>query len=133
MMFRRFGRYLKRDVRRTAWPTVTGCVALLLFVVVGAAQVLRAHQDERSVDAQGNVYQFGRSVGWATGVVFSRREPSALEFEEITGATKFSYGAEFHYGGYMLRVMQIRQVEYVPSAGASQPATKLLKVTAKIQ
>jgi hypothetical protein len=132
-MFRRFKRFLRKDIRRTAWPTATGCVALLLFIVVGGAQVLRADQDDRTVAAQGNVYQYGRPVGWAMGAVFSRREPSALEFEEITGATKFSYGAEFQYGGYLLRVMQIRQVEYVPSAGTSQLSTKLLKVTAKIQ
>ena len=132
-MFRRFKRSLKKDIRRTAWPTATGGVALLLFIVVGAAQVLRADQDDRTVAAQGNVYQYGRPVGWAMGAVFSRREPSALEFEEITGATKFSYGAEFQYGGYLLRVMQIRQVEYVPSAGTSRLDTKLLKVTAKIQ
>ena len=132
-MFRRFKRFLRKDIRRTVWPTATGCVALLLFIVVGAAQVLRADQDDRTVAAQGNVYQYGRPVGWAMGAVFSRREPSALEFEEITGATKFSYGAEFQYGGYLLRVTQIRQVEYVPSAGTSQLDTKLLKVTAKIQ
>ena len=132
-MIRRFKRVLRKDIRRTAWPTATGLVALLLFIVVGAAQVLRAHQDNRTVAAQGNVYQHGRPVGWGMGVVFSRREPSALEFEEITGATKFSYGAEFQYGGYLLRVTQIRQVEYVPSAGTSQLSTKLLKVTAKIQ
>ena len=132
-MFRRFKRFLRKDIRRTAWPTATGCVALLLFIVVGGAQVLRADQDDRTVAAQGNVYQYGRPVGWAMGVVFSRREPSALEFEEITGATKFSYGAEFQYGGYLLRVTQIRQVEYVPSAGTSQLDTKLLKVIAKIQ
>jgi len=132
-MFRRFKRLLRKDVRRTAWPTATGLVALVLFIVVGAAQVLRAHQDDRTVAAQGNVYQFGRPVGWAMGAVFSRRDPSALEFEEITGATKFSYGAEFQYYGYLLRVTQIRQVEYVPSAGTSQLDTKLLKVTAKFQ
>jgi|RhiMethySRZTD1v2_1073278.scaffolds.fasta_scaffold178649_2 hypothetical protein len=132
-MFRRFKRSLRKDIQRTVWPTATGCVALLLFVVVGGVQMLRAHQDDRTVVAQGNVYQFGRPVGWATGAVFSRREPSVLEFEEITGATKFSYSAEFQYGGYMLKVMQVRQVEYVPSPGASQPNTKLLKVTAKIQ
>ena len=132
-MFRRFKRLLSKDIRRTAWPTATGLVALVLFIVVGAAQVLRAHQDDRTVAAQGNVYQFGRPVGWAMGAVFSRRDPSALEFEEITGATKFSYGAEFQYYGYLLRVTQIRQVEYVPSAGTSQLDTKLLKVTAKIQ
>jgi hypothetical protein len=131
-MLRQFKRSLRKDIRRTVWPTATGCVALLLFTVVGATQVLRAHQDDRVIAAQGNVYQFGRSVGWASGVVFSRREPAALEFEEITGATRFSYGAEFQYGGYMLRVTQIRQVEYVPSTGTSQHATKLLKVTAKI-
>ena len=132
-MIRRFKRVLRKDIRRTAWPTATGCVALLLFIVVGAAQVLRANEDDRSVAAQGNVYQYGRPVGWAMGAVFSRREPSALEFEEITGATKFSYGAEFQFGGYLLRVTQIRQVEYVPSAGTSQLDTKLLKVIAKIQ
>jgi hypothetical protein len=132
-MFRRFKRSLRKDIQRTVWPTATGCVALLLFVVVGGVQMLRAHQDDRTVVAQGNVYQFGRPVGWATGAVFSRREPSVLEFEEITGATKFSYSAEFQYGGYMLKVMQVRQVEYVPAPGASQPNTKLLKVTAKIQ
>ena len=132
-MFRRFKRVLRKDIRRTAWPTATGLVALLLFIVVGGAQILRAHQDDRTIAAQGSVYQYGRPVGWAMGVVFSRREPSALEFEEITGATKFSYGAEFQYGGHLLRVTQIRQVEYVPSAGTSQLSTKLLKVTAKIQ
>ena len=132
-MFGRFKRYLRKDVRRTAWPTATGCVALLLFIVVGAAQVLRADQDDRTVAAQGSVFQYGRPVGWAMGVVFSRREPSALEFEEITGAKKFSYAAEFQYGGYLLRVTRVRQVEYVPSAGTSQLDTKLLKVTAKIQ
>jgi len=56
-MFRRFKRFLKKDIRRTAWPTATGGVALLLFIVVGAAQVLRADQDDRTVAAQGNVYQ----------------------------------------------------------------------------
>ena len=131
-MFRRFKRRLRKDIRRTVWPTATGCVALLLFVVVGGVQVLRAHQDNRVIAAQGNVYQFGNPVGWATGAAFSRREPSTLEFEEITGATKFSYGAEFQFAGYMLKVIQIRQVEYVPSGGAT-PSTKLLKVTAKIQ
>jgi hypothetical protein len=132
-MLRKFKRSLRKDIRRTAWPTATGLVALVLFIVVGAAQVLRAHQDDRTIAAQGNVYQYGRPVGWAMGVVFSRREPAALEFEEITGATKFSYGAEFQYGGYLLRVTQIRQVEYVPSAGTSQLSTRLLQVTAKIQ
>ena len=77
-MFRRFKRFLRKDIRRTAWPTATGCVALLLFIVVGGAQVLRADQDDRTVAAQGNVYQYGRPVGWAMGAVFSRREPSAL-------------------------------------------------------
>ena len=132
-MFRRFKRVLRKDIRRTAWPTATGLVALLLFIVVGGAQILRAHQDDRIIAAQGNVYQFGYPVGWATGAAFSRREPAVLQFEEISGATKFSYGAEFQYGGHRLKVMQVRQVEYVPSPGASQPSTKLLKVTAKIQ
>jgi hypothetical protein len=132
-MLRRLKRRVRSDIRRTVWPTATGCVALLLFVVVGAVQVLRAHQDDRVIATQGNVYQFGRPVGWAAGAVFSRREPSTLEFEEITGATKFSYGAEFQFGGYTLRVVQVRQVEYVPSPGTPQLSTRLLKVTAKIQ
>jgi hypothetical protein len=131
-MFRRVKLVLRKEIRRTVWPTATGCVALLLFVVVGGVQILSAHQDDRVIAAQGNVYQFGYPVGWATGAVFSRREPSVLEFEEISGATKFSYGAEFLYAGHRLKVMQVRQVEYVPSPGAL-PSTKLLKVTAKIQ
>jgi hypothetical protein len=130
-MRRRFRRYLRDNIRRTVWPSAVGVVALLLFVVAGAIQLLR-DRDNRVVEAHGNVYQSGRPVGWANGVAFSRKDPGALEFEEITGATKFSHAAEFQYDGYVLKVLQIREVEYVPS-GRTQLDTRLLKVLAKIQ
>jgi len=130
-MLKQFKQNLKESARRTVWPTAMGLVALLLFSAAGATHILRDHES-RSVNEQGNVYQSGRPVGWAAGVHFSRKEPSALEFEEIQNAARLTHGSEFQYGGYVLKILQIRQVEYVPS-GASRLETKLLKVVAKIQ
>jgi len=39
-MWNQFKSTLNEDVRRTAWPTTLGMVALLLFAVVGATQLL---------------------------------------------------------------------------------------------
>jgi hypothetical protein len=130
-MLRQFKRHLKESARRTAWPTAMGLVALLLFSAAGATHILR-DQESRSVDEQGNIYQSGRSVGWAVGARISRKEAAAVEFEEILNAAKLAHGAEFQYGGYVLKIFQIRQVEYVPS-GHAKLETKLLKVVAKIQ
>jgi len=116
--------------RRNAWP-VMGFAALFVFVAVGATQLLRA-SEARTVSEQGSIIQSGRTVGWAIGVHFSRKEDAALEFDEILNAGKLQHGTEFQYAGYLLKISQIRQVEYVP-AGAARPETKLLKVVAKIQ
>src|SRR5690348_7528975 len=116
--------------RQNAWPVV-GLAALLVFIAVGATQLLR-DPDTRTVSEQGSVVQSGRTVGWAIGVHFSRKENAALEFDEILNAGKLQHGTEFQYGGYVLKIMQIRQVEYVPP-NAPHPDTKLLKVVAKIQ
>jgi len=108
-----------------------GFAALTVFVAVGATQLLR-DRDTRTVSAQGSLTQSGRTVGWAVGVHFSRKEDAALEFEEILDAGKLRHDNEFQYAGYVLKIMQIRQVEYV-TAGTAQPETKLVKVVAKIQ
>ena len=130
-MVKQFKQHLKESARRTVWPTAMGLVALLLFSAAGATHILR-EQESRSVDEQGNVYQSGRIVGWAAGARFSRKEATAVEFEEIQNAGKLAHGAEFQFGGYVLKIQQIRQVEYVPS-GHAKLETKLLKVVAKIQ
>jgi len=129
-MWRKFKLHFRENVRRTAWPTAIGITAFLLFTVAGATQLLRANEGP-PIDAQGSVYQSGKSVGWAMGVTFSRKDPAALEFEQIANATKLAPGAEFQYAGYVLKISQIRQVEYV-SAG-TRLETKLHKVLAKIQ
>lgn len=116
--------------RKHAWPLM-GFAALLVFVAVGVTQLMR-DSEARSVSEQGSVIQSGRTVGWAIGVHFSRKEEAALEFDEILNAGKLQHGTEFQYAGYVLKIMRIRQVEYVP-AGAAHPDTKLLKVVAKIQ
>jgi hypothetical protein len=129
-MLRQFKHHLKESARRTVWPTAVGFVSLFLFGAAGATQLLR--DDIPPIDRQGSIYQHGRAVGWANGVAFSRKEPAALEFDEIANAARLSHGAEFQYGGYVLKIQQIRQVEYVPSSSAKLE-TKLLKVVAKIQ
>jgi hypothetical protein len=108
-----------------------GFAALFVFVAVGATQLLR-DRDARQVSEQGSIVQSGRAVGWAVGVHFSRKEDSALEFEEIRDAGKLQHGTEFQYAGYVLKIMRIHQVEYLPP-GAAHPDTKLVKVVAKIQ
>jgi hypothetical protein len=108
-----------------------GFAALFVFVAVGATQLLR-DRDTRAVSEQGSITQLGRTVGWAVGAHFSRKEQAALEFEQILNAGKLQHGAEFEYAGYVLKIMQIHQVEYVP-AGAAHQDTKLVKVVAKIQ
>ena len=118
------------SARKNAWPMM-GFAALFVFVAVGATQLLR-DRDTRSVDAQGSVMQSGRTVGWAVGAHFSRKQDAALEFDEILNASKLQHGIEFEYGGYVLKILQIHQVEYVPP-NAPQPDTKLIKVVAKIQ
>jgi hypothetical protein len=108
-----------------------GFAALFVFVAVGATQLLRP-SEARTISEQGSVIQSGRTVGWAIGVHFSRKEDAALEFSEILNAGKLQHAAEFQYSGYVLKIMQIHQVEYVP-AGTAHPDTKLVKVVAKIQ
>jgi hypothetical protein len=130
-MLNQFKRRLRISSRRTVWPTAVGGAALLLFVAAGATQLLRAGET-RAVDEQGSIYQSGRLVGWAVGATFSRQEPEALEFEQISNAAKFARDAEFQYGGYLLRILRVRQVEFVPS-GPARTDTRLLKVVAKIQ
>jgi hypothetical protein len=115
---------------RKAWP-VMGFAALLVFVAVGATQLLR-DSDARAVREQGNVTQSGHTVGWGVGVHFSRSEGAALVFDEILNAGRLQHNAEFEYGGYVLKITQIRQVEYVPP-DALRPETRLVKVVAKIQ
>ena len=129
-MWRKFKLKFKENVRRTAWPTTVGFIAFVLFTVAGATQLLRANESP-PIGVQGSVYQSGKSVGWAMGVSFSRKDPSALEFDQIAHAAKLTPGAEIQYGGYILRISQIREVEYV-SAG-KQLETRLHKVVAKIQ
>lgn len=129
-MWRKFKLHFRENVRRTVWPTAIGLTAFVLFTVAGATQLLRANESP-PIDMQGSVYQSGKTVGWAMGVTFSRKDPAALEFEQIANAARLAPGAEFQYGGYMLRILQIHQVEYV-SAG-KQLETKLHKVVAKIQ
>src|SRR5579871_2504092 len=104
------------STRRNAWPLV-GLAALLVFAAAGATQLLRA-TDARTVSEQGDVTQSGRTVGWAIGAHFSRREDSALEFDEIVNAGSLQPNIEFQYGGYVLKIMQIRQVEYPPIGAA---------------
>jgi len=118
------------SLRRPAWPLV-GFAALLVFVAVGATQLLR-DRDTRTVTEQGSLMQSGRTVGWAVGAHFSRKEEAAVEFDEILNAGKLQHDTEFQYDGYLLKIKEIRQVEYVPP-GAARPDTKLVKVVAKIQ
>jgi len=108
-----------------------GFAALFVFVAVGATQLMRT-SEARTVSEQGSIIQSGRTVGWAIGVHFSRKEDAALEFGEILNAGKLQHATEFQYAGYVLKIMQIHQVEYLP-AGAAHPDTKLVKVVAKIQ
>ena len=130
-MLEKFKQHLKESVRRTVWPSAVGVVALVLFIVVGATQLLRAGPT-RSVDEQGSIYQSGRLVAWAAGAAFSRQEAEAIEFEQISNAARFVRDAEFHYAGYVLKIVRIRQIEYV-SSGPARTDTRLLKVLAKIQ
>ena len=129
-MWSKFNKNSKENVRRTVWPTAIGITAFLLFTAAGATQLLRANEGP-AIDAQGSIYQSGKTVGWAMGVAFSRKDPATLEFDQIANAARLAPGTEFQYGGYVLRISQIRQVEYV-SAGR-QLETKLHKVVAKIQ
>src|SRR5882724_6713040 len=130
-MVKQFKQHLRESARRTVWPTAMGLVALLLFSAAGATHILR-EQESRSVEEQGSIYQSGRTVGWAVGASFSRKEASTVEFEEILNAARLAHGSEFQYGGYVLKILRIRQVEYV-SSGHAKLETKLLKVVAKIQ
>lgn len=129
-MWSKLNLHFRENVRRTVWPTAIGITAFVLFTVAGATQLLRANEGP-PIDAQGSVYQSGKTVGWAMGVSFSRKDPAALEFEQIANAAKLAPGTEFQYAGYVLRISQIRQVEYV-SAGR-ELETRLHKVLAKIQ
>ena len=79
-MWRKFKLHFRENVRRTVWPTTIGITACVLFTAAGATQLLRANEGP-PIDAQGSVYQSGKTVGWAMGVSFSRKAPAVLEFE----------------------------------------------------
>jgi hypothetical protein len=128
---RTFTQRLRENVRRIVWPTAMGLAALVWLVAAGATQLLGA-SERRTVDEQGSIYQSGRLVAWAVGATVSRQEGDAIEFEQISNAAKFARDGEFRYGGYLLKIVRIRQVEYV-SSGAARGDTRLHKVVARIQ
>lgn len=122
--------------RRSVRPIVG--VAIATVVAFAMSWILIDHgrtaSDLRaSVANRGSVYQFGKIVGWASGATVSTSDVSMMEFEEISNASKFVHGDEFEYGGYVLRVSQIRQVRYAGTPMAPIPETTFEKVVAKIQ
>lgn len=117
----------KDKPKQHALPLV-GFAALVLFIAVGATQLLR--DNGPFVSPQGMIFQAGINVGWAVGAKFSNADPGTLEFDEISNARRLARGEPFEYDRYVVKISQVRQLEYAPS-GAPTDA-KLLKVVAKV-
>jgi len=93
----------------------------------------------RSHTGQGNVHQGGALVGWASGARIVPTDPTTVRFEEISSARKLLFKNPMEYSGYVLRVLQVKQMQYpeIEAVGdkrsVNQPDVTLLEVVAKIE
>lgn len=101
---------------------------LATVAVTGIIDGMRHGADaSRAVPPQGSIFQSGTLVGWASGARFTRADPSVIEFDEISHAVRLAQTNEFEYGGYLLRIVEVRQIQH---AGAQK---SWLQVVARIQ
>jgi hypothetical protein len=123
---------------------MVGITAGVVFAAVGVSWIYadtarNAAELNRSLAGQGNVLQAGSLVGWASGARILPSNPSTVQFEEISSARKLILKYPFEYSGYVLRISQVRQVQYPdPEPGsdkrpAGPPDITLLQVVAKIE
>src|SRR5882724_4812697 len=123
----------RRIWRNKRW-LMLGVVCLAGAGAVMAAATQMAGNDITSsitgVVSQGNVYQLGRNVGWATGAKSSASDSSIIAFDEISNARGFAHASEFEYRGSTLKIVSIRKVDY--STDGARPEAILRSVVAKV-
>ena len=124
---------------RTTWGLKAAIGAMLLAVGAAAGvSAMRGGEARPAIAAQGNIFQSGALVGWASGARISG-DGTVVEFDQIEHARRLAQQNEFEYGGLKLRISQVKQVDYVQSKestvgrGNARPDQTLVRVTAKIQ
>ena len=123
---------------RAMWTLgVTGAATLIAFGAFATLAMMRDGEARPAIPAQGNIFQSGILVGWATGARISS-DGLVVEFDQIAHARQFAQQSEFEYGGLKLRIARVLQIDYAPrgenisSRGAARPDQTLMRVTARI-
>ncbi len=125
---------------RSTWGLRAAIGAMLLAVgAVAGVSAMRGGEARPAIPVQGNIFQAGTLVGWASGARISAQDSSVVEFDQIAHARQLAQQNEFEYAGVRMRISQIKQVDY-PQSGESaagrasaRPDKTLVRVTAKIQ
>lgn len=125
---------------RAMWTVgIAAGATLTAFAAFAGLSAMRSSDTRPAIPAQGNIFQSGALVGWATGARISASDRSVVEFDQIAHARQLAQQNEFEYGGLKLRISQVFQVDYLQSSdsaagrGATRPDKTLVRVTAKIQ
>jgi hypothetical protein len=121
------------------WSVAAAAGALLIgFAAFAGLPAMRSSEARQAIPAYGNIIQSGALAGWASGAKISSHDGALVEFEQIAHARQLAQRDVFEYGGLKLRIAQVFQVDYHPSAESpagrgARPDLTLLRVTARIQ